>query len=239
MFLTMAMFFTAMFDRPIRNWASANLIKQKKLSHFSILLADIPNLESYQRQIAKLPGVDSTEAVDQKTLKLHIEKTMAELGEMAPENFLSTQYSGLKIYLADGISRKSYELIKEYAARLAAEHKVDMTSIVQPSATSKTLWDDRHLMALTMSLIFIGWVASLLVISPKLAQMSYLVERYQRRRKVHFKSLATITAVLFVTSIASAILIDARTINYVLTAAFAVGLTCILTILVPKSRWRQ
>jgi hypothetical protein len=238
MVMTIAMFAIAMFDGHFKKWAASNFTT-KNLSHFSILLADIPNLDSFQRQMVKLPGVDSIDVIDQQTLKLHIEKNLAEIGELTPDTFLNTQYTGLKIYLSEGISRKSYELIKEYAARLAGNYKVDMTSIVQANTKNKASFKDNHLAALAMSVIFICWIFSLLVISPKLAQMSYVVEKYQRRNKVHFKSLLSITVMLFLFCISLAFVLDIRTINYLLLLAFAVGLVCVLTILTPKSRWRQ
>ncbi len=166
--------------------------------HLSVLVRNADNVSSLKQKIAQLPAVDEVIVVSEEKLKQELERVVSELGELAPTQIETYQYSLLRVYLAKGTRQASIDLMKQYLTRLLGQDRVTISAPIEASLnTSKvSALNHNYLKLIVISLLFF-WSMSLVMASSKFGSYCYLIEKFQRKKNVLFKAVSSGMGLIF------------------------------------------
>ena len=170
----------------------------------------ISSNESYQtvaRQMSQLPGVYKVEILSETQIKEEVKSVLGSLEVDMTDSNLDLNYAGLKIIYAKELKPRAQELVRDYLTHLVGEGNITLGNI----KTTEQVTDKRAQFisviktwgySLYLFIIFIFWVISLLLVKVKIAEASYLLENYQRKRKVGLKVALNGLTLIFILSVA-------------------------------------
>lgn len=182
--------------------------ENKAGSYFYALIASTESYQNVARQMAVLPGVHKVEVLSENQIKDEVKGILGSLQVDLTQTTLDLNYAGLKVIYAKDLKPRAQELVRDYLTHLVGEGNITLGAI---KVNDQTLDKRNHFIgaikswgySLYLFIIFLFWMISLLSIRVKIAEASYLLESYQRKRKVGVKMATFGLSLIFVISVAS------------------------------------
>ncbi len=185
------------------------LIPENKAgSYFYALIASTESYQNVARQMAVLPGVHKVEVLSEAQIKDEVKNILGAMQINLPETTLDLNYAGLKIIYAKDLKPRAQELVRDYLTHLVGEGNITLGAI---KVNDQTLDKKNQFItaikawgySIYLFIVFMFWMISLLSIRAKIAEASYLLESYQRKRKIGLKMASFGLSVIFVLSVAT------------------------------------
>lgn len=184
------------------------MIPENKAGDYFYALVD--SSESYQniaRQMGMLPGVFKVEILSETQIKEEVKNVLGALQVDMTDSSLDLNYAGLKIIYARELKPRAKELIRDYLTHLVGEGKITLGAIKANDQIGDKRAQFINLIktwgySLYLFIIFIFWVVSLLAVRVKIVEASYLLENYQRKRKIGLKMAMNGLTLIFIISVA-------------------------------------
>ncbi len=182
--------------------------ENKAGSYFYALIASTESYQNVARQMAVLPGVHKVEVLSENQIKDEVKSILGSLQVDLNQTTLDLNYAGLKVTYAKELKPRAQELVRDYLTHLVGEGNITLGAI----KANDQAYDKRTQFigvikswgySLYLLIIFIFWTISLLSIRVKIAEASYLLESYQRKRKVGVKMASFGLSLIFAISVAS------------------------------------
>lgn len=201
LFLSMSFAFLAVSSNPQQ---IVELIIQKTDSvkqnpYFHALIDGRQNHSRISRNLTDIPGVEKVEILPQEEIQAQVQSILTDLKVAIPADMNQLNYNGIKVFLSQGIKDHGQGLIRDYLTRLAGESNITLGNIVNiatPLSTSKYKFFFDYIQPLTIALFFVFWFASFRLIEQPLQKNSYLIEQFQRRKKVSVKTYLAIFSLI-------------------------------------------
>lgn len=161
--------------------------------YFHALIPGKENSSWIARKIGDLPGVKKVEVISKDELGKQLKVGLGNIIEELPTELSNFQQSGLKVVFSSSLSTASQNLIRDYLLRLIGnEDQVVLGQTVddkkeiyeQDKAISKT---KKYALPLAYALVIVFLLLSYFSFDKTIRHTCYLVERFQRRRRVSFK----------------------------------------------------
>lgn len=182
--------------------------ENKAGSYFYALIASSESYQNVARQMSVLPGVFKVEVLSEAQIKDEVKSILGTMQINLPTTTLDLNYAGLKVIYAKDLKPRAQELIRDYLTHLVGEGNITLGAI---KVNDQSL-DKRNQFigvikawgySLYLFIIFLFWLISLLSVRVKIAEASYLLENYQRKKKVGVKMASFGLTVIFILSVAS------------------------------------
>jgi hypothetical protein len=170
--------------------------KMKISPYFNALVSNDINLDSVLRKMKYLPGVKTVSMNKNPTIKKEIEQLKSQFGTSVVQSLSTINYKKLKIELEKGIHTKNQNLIREYLTKLVGKNSLTMGSIKVPKKI-KLNKNDNLLRILNWGGVYliiisgIMFLISSLLLSKQMNDISYLIEKFQRKKSVKLKIFMT------------------------------------------------
>lgn len=164
--------------------------------YFNALISNDSNLASIARKMRKLPGVKKVRVKKALEVSRELKGLQKDLGSDVLKSLAGINYSSVTIELSAAIQNKSQDLIQEYLTRLVGDSSITISSIKKPRVRKIEKnspevilhkWGDKYIIALMTIL----WLASCMGFANYLKNYSFLIEKFQRKRKVDLKIFVT------------------------------------------------
>lgn len=185
------------------------LIPENKAgSYFYALISSSESYQNIAHQMAVLPGVHKVDVLSEAQIKDEVKNILGSMQINLPTTTLDLNYAGLKIIYAKDLKPRAQELVRDYLTHLAGEGNITLGAIKQNDQTL----DKRNQFIsaikawgywIYLFIVFLFWMISLLSVRAKIAEASYLLESYQRKKKVGVKMASFGLSVIFVLSVAT------------------------------------
>ena len=188
--------------RILKTLNESSITPVEKESYLLGLIDKKENLNRILRKVNSLPGVKKSHKYNNNKLKSKLAKSLNMDSEILLEDF---DYEGVKVIFASGTNLKSKELIKEYLVRYVGKDKIVIGKIVSPPPVKTSF---KALLAkqikIVLSVAFVLWVIFGLLFSYRINNPCYLIENFQSKKNVRFKTLSlgfsTLLIIVLVTS---------------------------------------
>ncbi|MBY0414567.1 MAG: hypothetical protein K2Q18_10390 [Bdellovibrionales bacterium] len=180
--------------------------ENKAGDYFYALIASSESYQTVARQMSALPGVYKAEVLSETQIKEEVKNVLGSLQVDMTDSNLDLNYAGLKIIYAKDLKPRAQELVRDYLTHLVGEGNITLGTI----KTNDQIADKRAQFisvikawgySLYLFIVFIFWVISLLAVRIKIAEASYLLENYQRKRKVGLKMAMNGLTLIFILSV--------------------------------------
>lgn len=172
--------------------------------YFNALISKDINLSSVARKIKSLPGVQRVSRVKKIDAKKELGTLNKELNSSVLDRLKSIKYSSLTIELSRNLKVKSQKLIKEYLGRLVGNESLTLSKIKYPRQNEETetivdkVLKNADIIGLsTMSLL---WIILFFTMLKRNSSYFFLVEKFQRKKRIKEKSLSIAVAFIVVIS---------------------------------------
>jgi hypothetical protein len=181
--------------------------ENKAGDYFYALISTNESYQTVARQMSQLPGVYKVEILSETQIKEEVKSVLGALQVDMTDSNLDLNYAGLKIIYTKELKPRAQELVRDYLTHLVGEGNITLGNI----KTSDQISDKRAQFinviktwgySLYLFIVFIFWVISLLSVRVKIAEASYLLENYQRKRKVGLKMALNGLTLIFILSVA-------------------------------------
>jgi hypothetical protein len=174
------------------------LAKKEKANnpYFNALIDRNVNTDGIIRKLKNLPGVVDVKLKSTQQLEKDVKNMVKDLDSSVMDNLLNVNYHGIKVELGKSLEGRSQKLVQEYLNRLVGKESVTMTGVKTPVAKKKAVtgiegqilkWAD-VILIISLSIV---WVFACWTMSRTLLTRSYLIEKFQRKNMVAFKSFLT------------------------------------------------
>ncbi len=205
--------------------------ENKAGSYFYALIASTESYQNVARQMTVLPGVHKVEVLSEAQIKDEVKGILGSLQATLSPTTLDLNYAGLKVIYAKDLKPRAQELIRDYLTHLVGEGNITLGAI---KLNDQSL-DKRNQFigaiktwgySLYLFIIFSFWMISLLSVRVKIAEASYLLESYQRKKKVGVKMASFGLTLIFILSVASTFILGMpQVLNLVVAfVLFVVGI---------------
>ena len=216
--------------------------ENKAGSYFYALIASTESYQSVARQMAVLPGVYKVEVLSENQIKDEVKSILGALQVNLTQTTLDLNYAGLKIIYNKDLKPRAQDLVRDYLTHLVGEGNITLGAI----KANDSVVDKRTQFigviktwgySLYLFIIFMFWTISVLSVRSKIAEVSYILENYQRRRKVGVKMASFGLTLIFALSVGTTFILGTpQVINLVIVLlAFVVG----ILIHSKKYRWEE
>jgi hypothetical protein len=174
--------------------------------YFNALISNDSNLAGIARKMRKLPGVKNVRIKKALEVSKEIKGLQAELDSDVLKSLSAINYSSVTIELSAAIQTRSQNLIKEYLTRLVGESSITMSNVKKPKVRKLKKnspevilhkWGDKYIIAL----LTILWLASCLSFANYLKNYSFLIEKFQRKKRVDLKIFISGIVFLFLATL--------------------------------------
>ena len=215
--------------------------KMKLNPYFNALISNNTNLNSVIRKMKNLPGVSDVQVTQSNQLKSEVNQLKERFGEGIVSSLSTLNYRKIKIELDKGIHAKNQSLIKEYLGKLVGKSSLTVGMVKTPkqikldreaSAFKVLDWGSSYLISLSGLMFFI----STFLLARQASDISFLIERFQRKTMVKEKILISGLSVITVVLLASNIYFNANVEMISILAVIAVFVgTYTISILTKKN----
>jgi len=171
--------------------------------YFIAVLDGTVDIEKFRHHFSKLPGVL---VVDDKESERSQSKLSQLVDQLGPDYKLSSEMINLKslrIILNPQLSRESFDFIKDQVKKMIGEKHVTTTEIKYPEVT-KVLNAHPFYHFLTTSgdwgvigILALFWIINFWLCYDIFRSRGYIVEKFQRRKLVAAKSIASGLGLIF------------------------------------------
>ncbi len=164
--------------------------------YFNALVDGNLNTSSISRKIEGLPGVKAVESIS-STKSLAVTNQLKEVLALDKSDITEiVSMKGLKVVLDEKVSASSTDLIREYLVRLTGKDNVVLGSIRKKIANNES-WKNvmtelkKRPLQVLIVVVSLFWLVAFASIMRNLKQISYLIEKFQRKKNVALKMYAT------------------------------------------------
>lgn len=157
--------------------------------YFHALIPSKYNDKRIARKLRGLPGVEVVEVLDKSIVSKEVDRVLGDFPADVADS-LKIEYFGLKVTYINEITKRSQELIRSYLKRLVGEKEVSVGQIFQMEKEN----DAKKRIKKWLTTAIIGsfsfcWFVSFFLFNTQLKEVSYIIERFQRRKMVALKSM--------------------------------------------------
>ena len=173
-------------------------------AHFYTVLDNRADVVLIIKKMSSLPGIEDVSVVPLERMKETAQRIRSQMKSLGIEGRIP-KLSGLKIVFQKEVGRKSMELIRSYIKRLAGDGASAVGAVNMPQqATIRTarigIW--------AVVFLCLIWFAVNASIAKKIREGAYIIEQFQRRRSVAFKTYCGVLCIpFFIPLIGGAILL--------------------------------
>lgn len=174
--------------------------------YFYALISSSESYQAVARQMSQLPGVYKVEVLSENQIKDEVKNVLGTLQVDLADTNLDLNYAGLKIIYSKDVKSRAQELVRDYLTHLVGEGNITLGTIksndnqadkrAQFISMIKT-WG----YSLYLFIVLIFWVISLLLVKAKITEASYLLENYQRKKRVGLKVALNGLILIFIISV--------------------------------------
>lgn len=210
--------------------------------YFHALIAGEENHQRISRKLLDLPGVNKVEIMEKTEIQKQVSSVLANVEMDIKEEDFSLNYVGLKIILASGLQKRSHSLIRDYLVRLVGESKVTLGGVKEISRTEKLKtqlflkFKEWGVSVVSIGFVII-WGLVAFVFSLSVKQSSYLIEQFQRRKMVGFKTM--LSGVILLTSFSLLLTMTVGQLSVVGLIISIVLLAASSALQVGKLQWQE
>ena len=173
--------------------------KLAQAPYFYALVSRGEDYTSMLQKLWQLPGIGKIQVLEQNALTEKALSLVGHLGEMA-DDFLATNFTGLKITFTTEAGPRSQQLIRDYMQGLMREEDLTLGPTVQQEGQRLAVWA-------TLDWIMVCWAlvtgVTGLIFGRQLRQAAYLLERFQRRQRYAAKMLWPLVGLVVLISAAA------------------------------------
>ena len=205
----------------------------------------IPGKENYQRVTRKLrdlPGVSMVKILEKNQIKSQVSNIIGNLGMDVSSELFDLDYAGLKVIFKNGLQSRSQNLIRDYLGRLVGSSKVTLGAIKSQDEAVKNrvqllqLFKNWGGILLTF-VVCSFWLITTVLFTQEIRKTSYIVEQFQRKTNVAFKTFLSGVLVLVGTGmICSMVLGNSMWIGLSIVSAVVLFAS---TPLIRKFKWQN
>lgn len=220
---------------------------------FHALVNSQENAHWIARKIKEIPGVTNVNVIEKEKIAFEARKQLQGIiKETSPqegnpdevsESILSSSYYGIKVVCDKGTSERTILLLREYMVRLAGgPEKIILGKVTEFNQQIKVqgqlfMFMKKELIPLGLIIIFLFWIISFFAFESKLRESSYLIEKFQRRRKVAFKTLIIYLSIITSLSIIPFLILENyTTLNFLLVVVL---MTSFSFLELRKNKWAK
>lgn len=195
-------------QRPFLEEQFTRMIPENKAgSYFFALISSSESYQTIAGQMGVLPGVHKVEILSENQIKEEVKNILGNLQLTNPQAMMDLNYVGLKIIYTRDLKPRAQELVRDYLTHLVGESNITLGAIKSADATlekrnqlitSIKQWG--YTMYLALVLVF--WFVALISVRSKITETSYLLENFQRKRKVALKMAINGLSIIFLVSLA-------------------------------------
>lgn len=192
-----------------KNWEKIvfnSLPNQAEGPYFHALIPGKENYQRVTRKLRDLPGVLAVKILEKKQIKSQVSSIIGNLGMDVSSELFDLDYAGLKVIFKNGLQSRSQNLIRDYLGRLVGSSKITLGAIkVQDEAVKSRvqllqLFKNWGGVLLTF-IICSFWLIATILFAQEVRETSYIVEQFQRKTNVAFKTFLTGTSTLVLTGV--------------------------------------
>jgi hypothetical protein len=160
--------------------------------YFNALVTNDVNLNTVARKLKKLPGVEAVRIKKVNDVKDELGSLKGELDTDVLNSLVNINYTSVTVELGRSLQARSQSLIREYLTRLVGKDSITISDIKKPK-TLKMKSNDPYLLInnwgdfYIIGLLSIIWFATCFSFAKYLHNYSYLIEKFQRKKKVGLK----------------------------------------------------
>ena len=181
--------------------------------YFYALISNKKNKNDISRKLKKLPGIDLIKTVSSDTIEQELVQVLrhSHLEEYMENAFEQLDHQGLKVIFSSNIKRHSQNLIRDYLVRLTGKENLTLGPI-QKKASDVLKGKNPFVLFKKYGLSFLIGVGVLFWILlgtsyiRSFRDSAYVIENFQRRKGVSFKVVLSGMTLLFLTGLASALM---------------------------------
>jgi len=186
-----------------------NFLRQKEETggHFFVLTPATSGYETAIKKLSELPDVKKIEFISKDKLAQKMQQLIQSLGDGINADSKLSEMVAVKIVFASTVTQKGRELVRDYFVSLMGETTLIMGPLRQAEKSdSSQFWKglQRNWLYYLLGMIYLLWLASLLTFSLFQKKNSFLIEQFQRKKRVFFKS--TLSSMLITATIVIALL---------------------------------
>jgi hypothetical protein len=198
-----------------RPWIASNVEKitpEKMVSPYFVAVLDgTVDIENVKIALSKLPGIMS---IDDKESERSRSKLNALVGELGADYSMDSDlmnFKSLRIVMSPSLSLESLDFIREQVEKMGGKNHVTATEIKYPEITSvmKAQPFYRFLAKAgdwgVVSFLALCWVICYWLCYDVFRSRSYIIEKFQRKKLVAAKTIATGLGIVFITFTAAGI----------------------------------
>jgi hypothetical protein len=193
MLLTIVSFTIVLSGSQLEKMMSRYTKVSENLPYFNLLMDEQISAADLQRKLMDLPGVVKVEIKDKKALRQKIQQRIKKISADVPNSLKALEYNAFKVSLVPSITKRNYNLIYEYVERVSGNNKVSISPIKRIKGATRSnkigLFLKQHLHNILLFVAFMVWAIGVLFATDKLKYHSFLIEKFQRRKNVLWKSL--------------------------------------------------
>jgi hypothetical protein len=211
--------------------------------YFNALISNNSNLAGLARKMRKLPGVMNVRVKKALEVSKELKVLQADLDSDVLKSLSAINYSSVTIELSTAIQARSQSLIKEYLTRLVGDRSITISNIKKPKVRKLKKnspevilhkWGDKYIIAL----LTILWLASCLSFANYLKNYSFLIEKFQRKKKVDLKIFVSGILFLFFITFAVNLYLSPK-VNIAEIAYIIVALALSVLIFSKKNEFKK
>lgn len=158
-------------------------------AYFYALISNKENLSEIRSKMGMLPGIGSITELSSQQIAMEVRSLLGS-SDVTPQ-MLNFDYQGMKVSFEPGLKTESQALIREFLTRLCTEGNLLMGNTRELTTNSPSLsrWSKFFFNFWSFWIILTClWFMIFLTLLAPLRTHSYLIEKFQRRKKVAFKS---------------------------------------------------
>jgi hypothetical protein len=230
-FLSILMVFS-LGQRPFLEEQFMKMIPENKAgAYFYALISSTESYQTIASQMGALPGVHKVEILSEAQIKEEVKNIMGNLQVEIKDGLIDLNYVGLKIIYARDLKPRAQELVRDYLTHLAGEGNITLGAVKTADQTFEkknqlitTIKQWGYSLYLIVVLTF--WFIAILSLRTKIAETSYLLESYQRKRKIALKmAIVGLTVIFLIATSTTFILGIPKVLNMVIALVlFIVGI---------------
>ncbi|MFY7991829.1 MAG: hypothetical protein ACOVP4_00935 [Bacteriovoracaceae bacterium] len=184
-----------------RPWVQ-NIVEQvtpeKMVSpYFSVVIDQSVDKDAFLAKVKRLPGVQLVDDRVNEAAQEKLNKLVAELGADYQMSAPTEMMTALKIVMTGSISMESMQFIKAQVERSVGKEHLTSGEIKFPEITKSMSGHPVYSFLKSsgawgvIGLLTLGWIISFWLCYDTFRTRSYLIERYQRKKFVAAKSIAS------------------------------------------------
>ena len=174
----------------------------QKLAQAPYFYALVGQGQDYQVMLQKLwqlPGIGKIQVLEAQSLMDKAKNLLGHLGDMA-DDFLATNFTGLKITFTTEAGPRSQQLIRDYMQGLMRAEDLTLGPTVQQEGQRLAVWATVDWMVVCLAIITLGCG---IIFGRQVQQTAYLLQQYQRRTHYAAKMLWSLWGLMLLVAAAS------------------------------------